>query len=100
MLKQGDKIGQYILISKVGSGGFGDVWKAEKLTALDASYFALKFFRPKDDRLDLDKISREINVWKQLKGLPHIISVTELDQFEDYVMSSAILPKAVRWKNG
>lgn len=100
MLKQGDKIGQYILISKVGSGGFGDVWKAETRTALDANYFALKFFRPKDDRLDLDKISREINVWKQLKGLPHIISVTELDQFEDYVMSSAILPKAVRWKNG
>ncbi|MCY7346832.1 MAG: serine/threonine-protein kinase, partial [Pyrinomonadaceae bacterium] len=85
MLKSGDQIGQFILLNHVGSGGFGDVWKAEKRTALDSNYFALKFFRPKDDRIDFDKIGKELAVWKQLKGLPHIISVIELDRFDDYV---------------
>ncbi len=45
----------------------------------------MKFFRPKDDRIDYDKIAKELGVWKQLKGLPHIISVIELDRFDDYV---------------
>ncbi len=85
MLSRGYKVGQYELLNQVGSGGFGDVWKAEKRTALDVNYFALKFFRPKDDRIDFDKIGKELAVWKRLKGLPHIISVIELDRFEDYV---------------
>ena len=85
MLKSGDQIRQFILLNHVGSGGFGDVWKAEKRTALDLNYFALKFFRPKDDRIDFDKIGKELGVWKQLRGLPHIISVIELDRFGDYV---------------
>lgn len=85
MLRKGEKIGEYVLLDKVGSGGFGDVWKAEKRTRVDVNHFALKFFRPKDDNFDFDKISKEISVWKQLRGLPHIISVIELDQFDDYI---------------
>lgn len=85
MLNKGDRIGGYVLLNKVGSGGFGDVWKAEKRTALDVNYFALKFFRPKDDQINFDNIRKELAVWKQLKGLGNIISVFELDRFEDYV---------------
>lgn len=85
MLSKGDRIGGYVLLNKVGSGGFGDVWKAEKRTALDVNYFALKFFRPKDDQINFDNIRKELAVWKQLKGLGNIISVIELDRFEDYV---------------
>lgn len=85
MLRKGEKIGDYVLLDKVGSGGFGDVWKAEKRTRVDVNHFALKFFRPRDDNFDFDKISKEVSVWKQLRGLPHIISVIELDQFDDYI---------------
>ena len=35
--------------------------------------------------LIFDKIGKELAVWKQLKGLPHIISVIEFDRFEDFV---------------
>lgn len=85
MLGRGDKIGEYTLLDKLGTGGFSDVWKAEKRTALDVNYFALKFFRPKNEAVDFDNINKEIAVWKQLKGLPHIISIIELDRFEDYI---------------
>lgn len=85
MLSRGDKIGEYVLLNKLGSGGFGDVWKAEKRTSLDSNYFALKFFRPKEDRIDFEIVRKELAVWKQLKGLPHIISLVELDRFEEYV---------------
>lgn len=85
MLSRGDRIGSYVLLNKVGSGGFGDVWKAEKRTALDVNYFALKFFRPKDDQINFENIRKELAVWKQLRGLGNIISVIELDRFEDYV---------------
>jgi len=85
MLEKGKKVGEYVLLEKLGSGGFGDVWKAEKRTVLDVNHFALKFFRPKEDGVDFDKIGKELAVWKRLRGLPHIISVIELDRFEDYV---------------
>ncbi len=85
MLEKGKKVGEYVLLEKLGAGGFGDVWKAEKRTVLDVNHFALKFFRPKEDKIDFDKIGKELAVWKQLRGLPHIISVIELDRFEDYV---------------
>jgi serine/threonine protein kinase len=85
MLEKGKKVGEYILLEKLGAGGFGDVWKAEKRTVLDVNHFALKFFRPKEDGINFDKINRELAVWKRLRGLPHIISVIELDRFEDYV---------------
>lgn len=85
MLTKGIKIGEYTLLEKVGSGGFGDVWKVEKRTALDVNYFALKFFRSADNQFNLATIGKEIQVWKQLRGLPHIISVIELDKYEDYV---------------
>ncbi len=76
MLKENLKIREYTLLEPLGSGGFGDVWKAEKQTG---DYVALKFIRPKNDIIDLTKIRKEVAVWKNLVKLPHIISFIDLD---------------------
>ena len=86
MLKRDGKISEYILIEKCGSGGFGEVWRAERRTRLSVNEFALKFFRPKDtDSIDIERVKKEIETWKKVSGLPNIISIFEADIYEDYV---------------
>lgn len=86
MLEAGKKIGNYVLIDRLGMGGFGEVWQAEKQTKLSVSSFALKFFRLKDhEKSTLENERREIGIWQKVSGLPNIISIIEADEFEDYI---------------
>ena len=86
MLEAGKKIGEYVLIEKIGHGGFGDVWLAEKRTALSISQFALKFFRPAaDDAIEIQTVQREVEVWQRISGLPNVIAVIEADFYENYI---------------
>jgi serine/threonine protein kinase len=86
MLEPGKKIGSYVLVRKLGAGGFGEVWQAEKHTKLSVNNFALKFFRPKEeDKLTLEKEKREIGIWQKVSGMPNIIGIIEADEFEEYI---------------
>ncbi len=86
MLEKGKKISDYVLVEKIGHGGFGDVWLAEKRTPLSVSTFALKFFRPAEiNQNEIETVQREIEVWQKISGLPNIISVIEADYVEDYI---------------
>jgi len=86
MLKKDGKISEYTLVEKCGSGGFGEVWRAERRTRLSVNEFALKFFRPKDtDLIDIERVKKEIETWKRVSGSPNIVSIFEADIYEDYV---------------
>ena len=86
MLEKGRKIGEYILVEKIGHGGFGDVWLAEKRTPLSVSSFALKFFRPAEtNEIEIQNVQREVEVWQKISGLPNVISVIEADYYEGYI---------------
>ncbi len=86
MLEKGRQISDYVLVGKIGHGGFGDVWLAEKRTPLSVSQFALKFFRPAEiNAVEIETVRREIEVWQKISGLPNVISVIEADYVEDYI---------------
>ena len=82
MLKAGDKIKDYVLMEYLGGGTFGEVWRAEKRSEVDSSEFALKFLRPKygEDRdKDIERVRKELKIWKRVSGLANIVAVIEAD---------------------
>jgi eukaryotic-like serine/threonine-protein kinase len=81
MLKTGQFVGPYQLIRKIGSGGFGIVWLAEKRSALVTTQYALKF--PKDDSITLESIRQEIAIWAQVTGHPFILPLIEADIYDN-----------------
>lgn len=84
MFRKGDKIGPYTLLEKLGRGGFGVVWLAEKKSALTVTQVALKL--PNDDDIELDAISREADLWVQASGHPNVLPIIDADIYDEQVV--------------
>ena len=84
MPRTGDKIGPYTLIRKVGRGGFGEVWLAEKKTRLSTTEFALKLAI--EENPDIDAIQQEAELWKQASGHPNVLPIIEADIYDEYIV--------------
>jgi len=54
MFGKNQKIGQYTLIRKLGRGGFGEVWLAEKRSQFVIKKVAVKL--PFDEQVDFEAI--------------------------------------------
>jgi hypothetical protein len=61
MLRTGDNIGPYTLLSKLGAGGFGLVWLAERVTPIASMRVALKI--PLTQDVDLESVKQEADAW-------------------------------------
>lgn len=83
MRYKGDKIGNYILINKIGRGGYGEVWLAEKRTTLVTTKFALKL---PNDEIDLEIIRTEADVWCSVSGHPNVLPIIEADIYDDQIV--------------
>ena len=79
MFRENQQIGSYTLISILGRGGFGEVWLAERRTALVTKKVAVKL--PHDGQVELDTIRQEAELWEQASGHPNVLPIIEANKF-------------------
>lgn len=84
MLQEGQQIGVYTLIRKLGIGGFGEVWLAERRTELVTTQVALKFSL--DKNVDLDLVKNEALVWSKANGHPNVLPIIEANIYDGHVV--------------
>lgn len=84
MARTGETIGPYTLVTKLGSGGFGVVWLAERRTAIATTRVALKC--PLGDEIDMDAIRHEADLWAQVSGHPNVVPIIEANIYDEQVV--------------
>jgi serine/threonine-protein kinase len=84
MPRTGETIGPYTLVTKLGSGGFGVVWLAERRTAITTTRVALKC--PLGDDVDMDAIRHEADLWVQVSGHPNVVPIIEANIYDEQVV--------------
>lgn len=90
MFQAGQKFGQYVLVSKLARGGFGEVWLAEKQSVLLNRKFAIKL--PRDGQVDFEAIRRETLLWEQASGHRNVLPLIDADIQDEqiYIVSEYI----------
>jgi serine/threonine protein kinase len=83
MFRDGQQIGPYTLVRKLGKGGFGEVWLAEKRTELVTKKVAVKL--PLEDQVNLDAIKREAALWEQASGHANVLPIIDADIYDGQV---------------
>ncbi|KAF0249203.1 MAG: serine/threonine protein kinase, partial [bacterium] len=82
MFRKGEKIGQYKLVKKLGSGTFGEVWLADREGGLGTSQVAIKLLR---EAQNLDNLKREVEVWVKACSPRHdnVLLIFEADIIDE-----------------
>jgi len=84
MLQEEQQIGGYTLIRKLGRGGFGEVWLAERRTELVTTRVALKFSL--NQNVDLAIVKNEALVWVTASGHPNVLPIIEANIYDGHVV--------------
>lgn len=84
MFRESQEIGPYTLIHRLGRGGFGEVWLAEKRTKFVTTKVAVKL--PLDDQIDHEAIRHEATLWEQASGHPNILPIIDADEYNGQVV--------------
>jgi eukaryotic-like serine/threonine-protein kinase len=100
---QAKKLGPYTLVTRIGLGGFGVVWLAEKRTAIATTQFALKL--PRGEDIDLEAFKQEAAIWLQASGHPNVLPMIDADIYHDqvvivseYVPDGSLERKVLSWQ--
>lgn len=84
MFRETDQIGPYTLIRKLGRGGFGEVWLAERRTKFVTTKVAVKL--PLDEQIDHETIKQEATLWEHASGHPNILPIIDADEYDGQVV--------------
>lgn len=83
MFQSGQQIGSYTLIRKIGTGGFGEVWLAERRTQFVAKKVAVKL--PLKEQVNFESIRQEATLWEQASGHPNVLPIIDADIYDGQV---------------
>jgi serine/threonine protein kinase len=84
MFSAGQQFGNYILIRKLGRGGFGEVWLAERKAKFVTTKVAVKL--PHDEQVDHEAIKQEATLWEQANGHPNILPIIDADDYDGQIL--------------
>ena len=84
MFKEGHEIGPYSLIKRIGRGGFGEVWLAERRAKFVTTKFAVKL--PHEGQVDTEAIKNEAVVWEKASGHPNVLPIIEADEYDGQIV--------------
>src|SRR5215213_8292682 len=84
MFREGSQIGPYTLIRRLGRGGFGEVWLAERRAKFVTTKVAVKL--PLDEQIDHAAIKQEATLWEQASGHPNILPIIDADEYDGQIV--------------
>jgi len=84
MFRAGQQIGIYTLINRIGRGGFGEVWLAERRAKFVTTKVAVKL--PHDEQVDHEAIKQEATLWEQASGHPNILPIIDADEYDGQIV--------------
>ena len=98
MSNSGQKVGPYILLSRLGKGGFGEVWLAEKRSQFFTKKVAVKL--PHDEQVNFEAIRQEAVLWEQASGHANVLPIIDADIYDDQIVIVSEYASAVHCMTG